>query len=118
MVQFYGRRYFEGINFKAQKKEQSKFYGELLKRTWTQAEKDQEALRLKRVKRKEKQIEDDRHWSQESLEEMREQIGPSSRKTSILPSRGAAPPNRFADGTSHTVPSAVGQLVAVDTLIV
>ncbi|KAM7294319.1 serine/threonine-protein kinase PLK1 [Ixodes scapularis] len=66
-VQLYDREYFEGIELKAQKKEQFKFYGELLKRRCTQAEKDQEVLRLKKVKRKEKPNEDDRHWSQKSL---------------------------------------------------
>lgn len=55
-VQFYGRGYFEGIDLKAQKKDHSKFYGELLKWRWSQAEKDPEVLRQKKVKHKEKQI--------------------------------------------------------------
>ncbi|XP_025996006.1 probable ATP-dependent RNA helicase DDX23 isoform X1 [Solenopsis invicta] len=72
-VQFFGRGNLAGIDIKAQKRDQSKFYGELLEKRRTEAEKEQEKMRLKKVKRKEeKQKWDDRHWSEKALNEMTE----------------------------------------------
>uniref|UniRef100_A0A0C9PQW5 Probable ATP-dependent RNA helicase DDX23 n=1 Tax=Fopius arisanus TaxID=64838 RepID=A0A0C9PQW5_9HYME len=72
-VQFFGRGNLAGIDIKAQKRDQSKFYGELLEKRRTEAEKEQEKMRLKKVKRKEeKQKWDDRHWSEKGIEEMTE----------------------------------------------
>lgn len=52
-VQFFGRGNLAGIDIKAQKRDQSKFYGELLEKRRTEAEKAQEKVRLKKVRRKE-----------------------------------------------------------------
>lgn len=41
-VQFFGRGHVAGIDIKAQKRDQSKFYGELLEKRRTDAEKEQE----------------------------------------------------------------------------
>lgn len=72
-VQFFGRGNLAGIDIKAQKRDQSKFYGELLEKRRTEAEKAQEKVRLKKVKRKEeKQLWDDRHWSEKEKGEMTE----------------------------------------------
>nr|CAH7769309.1 unnamed protein product [Callosobruchus chinensis] len=72
-VQFFGRGNLAGIDIKAQKRDQSKFYGELLEKRRTEAEKAQEKVRLKKVKRREeKQLWDDRHWSEKELDEMTE----------------------------------------------
>lgn len=72
-VQFFGRGNLAGIDIKAQKRDQSKFYGELLEKRRTDAEKAQEKVRLKKVKRKEeKQLWDDRHWSEKEVAEMTE----------------------------------------------
>ncbi|XP_014222848.1 probable ATP-dependent RNA helicase DDX23 [Trichogramma pretiosum] len=72
-VQFFGRGNLAGIDIKAQKRDQSKFYGELLEKRRTEAEKEQEKVRLKKVKKKEeKQKWDDRHWSEKALDEMTE----------------------------------------------
>lgn len=72
-VQFFGRGNLAGIDIKAQKRDQSKFYGELLEKRRTEAEKEQEKMRLKKVKRKEeKQKWDDRHWSEKGITEMTE----------------------------------------------
>lgn len=72
-VQFFGRGNLAGIDIKAQKRDQSKFYGELLEKRRTEAEKAQEKVRLKKVKRREeKQLWDDRHWSEKEKEEMTE----------------------------------------------
>ncbi|XP_035828520.1 probable ATP-dependent RNA helicase DDX23 isoform X2 [Aplysia californica] len=70
-VQFYGRGNVAGIDIKAQKKDQSKFYGDLMEKRRTEAEKDQEKKRLKNVASKEaKQKWDDRHWSEKPLDDM------------------------------------------------
>lgn len=72
-VQFFGRGNLAGIDIKAQKRDQSKFYGELLEKRRTEAEKAQEKVRLKKVRRKEeKQLWDDRHWSDKEVQEMTE----------------------------------------------
>lgn len=72
-VQFFGRGNLAGIDIKAQKRDQSKFYGELLEKRRTEAEKAQEKVRLKKVRRKEeKQLWDDRHWSEKECNEMTE----------------------------------------------
>ncbi|XP_044268802.1 probable ATP-dependent RNA helicase DDX23 [Tribolium madens] len=72
-VQFFGRGNLAGIDIKAQKRDQSKFYGELLEKRRTEAEKAQEKVRLKKVRRKEeKQLWDDRHWSEKEVSEMTE----------------------------------------------
>ncbi|KAJ8956799.1 hypothetical protein NQ318_014213 [Aromia moschata] len=72
-VQFFGRGNLAGIDIKAQKKDQSKFYGELLEKRRTDAEKAQEKVRLKKVRRREeKQLWDDRHWSEKQISEMTE----------------------------------------------
>ncbi|XP_039300703.1 probable ATP-dependent RNA helicase DDX23, partial [Nilaparvata lugens] len=73
VVQFFGRGNVAGIDIKAQKRDQSKFYGELLEKRRTAAEKEQEKVRLKKVKKKEeKQRWDDRHWSEKAQDEMTE----------------------------------------------
>ncbi|KAK3797894.1 hypothetical protein RRG08_007992 [Elysia crispata] len=72
-VQFFGRGNIGGIDIKAQKKDQSRFYGDLMERRRTDAEKDQEKKRLSNVASKEaKQKWDDRHWSEKPLENMQE----------------------------------------------
>lgn len=72
-VQFFGRGNLAGIDIKAQKRDQSKFYGELLEKRRTEAEKAQEKMRLKKVRRKEeKQLWDDRHWSDKEVLDMTE----------------------------------------------
>ncbi|KAL3831667.1 hypothetical protein ACJMK2_023390 [Sinanodonta woodiana] len=72
-IQFYGRGHIGGVDIKAQKKDQSKFYGDLLEKRRTEAEKEQEKKRLKSIKSKEaKQRWDDRHWVEKSMEEMTE----------------------------------------------
>jgi ATP-dependent RNA helicase DDX23/PRP28 len=62
-----------GIDIKAQKKDQSKFYGDMLDKRRTDTEKAQEKVRLKKEQRREdKQKWDDRHWQEKKVEEMTE----------------------------------------------
>ncbi|KFD54612.1 hypothetical protein M514_04557 [Trichuris suis] len=72
-VQFFGRGHVAGIDLRSQKKSQSQFYGNLLERRRTDAEKEQQQKFQTKVRAKEaKQKWDDRHWRQKSLEEMAE----------------------------------------------
>ncbi|XP_054713320.1 probable ATP-dependent RNA helicase DDX23 [Uloborus diversus] len=93
-VQFFGRGHVAGIDLKSQKKEQSKFYGELLEMRRTVAEKEQEIIRLKKIKRKEdKQKWDDRHWSQKSQDEMTERDWRIFREDFNIAIKGGRIPN-------------------------
>lgn len=70
-VQFYGRGHVAGIDIKQQKRDQSKFYGELLEKRRTQDEKTQESSRLQKLASKEAKTKwDERHWSEKPLAEM------------------------------------------------
>lgn len=70
-IQFFGRGHIAGIDIKQQKKDQSKFYGDLLEKRRTKDEKSQEANRLEKVAKKEaKRKWDERHWSEKPLDEM------------------------------------------------
>ena len=72
-LQFMGRGGIGGIDLKTQKKEQTQFYGDLLERRRTELEKDQEKVRLSKLKKKEdRQKFDDRHWSDKELKNMTE----------------------------------------------
>lgn len=70
-VQFYGRGHIAGIDIKQQKRDQSKFYGDLLEKRRTATEKAQESTRLQKVERKEAKTKwDERHWSEKPIAEM------------------------------------------------
>ncbi|CAF1150612.1 unnamed protein product [Rotaria sp. Silwood1] len=70
-IQFFGRGHIAGIDINKQKKDQSKFYGDLLEKRRTQGEKDRVTARLKFDREKdEKRRYDERHWSDKTLEEM------------------------------------------------
>uniref|UniRef100_A0A131YXF9 Probable ATP-dependent RNA helicase DDX23 n=1 Tax=Rhipicephalus appendiculatus TaxID=34631 RepID=A0A131YXF9_RHIAP len=107
-VQFFGRGHIGGIDLKSQKKEQCKFYGELLERRRTQAEKDQEVVRLKKIKRKEeKQKWDDRHWSHKSLEEMQERDWRIFREDFNITIKGGRIPNPLRKWSECNLPTAI-----------
>lgn len=72
-VQFFGRGHVAGIDIKQQKKEQSKYYTDLMEKRRTTVEKDQEKLRLKKEANREAKLKwDERHWSEKKLNEMTE----------------------------------------------
>lgn len=70
-VQFFGRGHVAGIDIKQQKRDQSRFYGDLLEKRRTQDEKVQESSRLQKIAKKEAKTKwDERHWSEKPLDEM------------------------------------------------
>ncbi|XP_076436582.1 putative ATP-dependent RNA helicase DDX23 [Babylonia areolata] len=93
-VQFFGRGNIAGIDIKAQKKDQSKFYGDLLEKRRTDAEKEQEKKRLKNMAKKEaKQKWDDRHWTEKSNDEMIERDWRIFREDFNISCKGGRIPN-------------------------
>ncbi len=70
-VQFFGRGHVAGVDIKQQKRNQSKFYGELLEKRRTRDEKTQEVVRLEKLAKKEAKTKwDERHWTEKPLTEM------------------------------------------------
>ncbi|CAF0771030.1 unnamed protein product [Brachionus calyciflorus] len=70
-VQFFGRGHIAGIDIKQQKKDQSKFYGDLLDKRRTTDEKVQETSRLQKIAKKDAKTKwDERHWTEKPLDEM------------------------------------------------
>jgi ATP-dependent RNA helicase DDX23/PRP28 len=70
-LQFFGRGHVAGIDIKQQKRDQSKFYGDLLEKRRTVDEKAQEGTRLLKIAKKEAKTKwDERHWSEKPLDEM------------------------------------------------
>ncbi|CAI7992347.1 Probable ATP-dependent RNA helicase DDX23 [Geodia barretti] len=68
---FFGRGHIAGIDIKAQKKEQSKFYSNLMGERMTDDQKKQALVRDESVKEKERKTKfDERHWSEKSLPQM------------------------------------------------
>nr|CAH0102103.1 unnamed protein product [Daphnia galeata] len=95
-VQFYGRGHVAGIDIKAQKKDQSKFYGDMLDKRRTDTEKAQEKVRLKKEQRREdKQKWDDRHWQEKKVEEMTERDWRIFREDYNITIKGGKIPNPY-----------------------
>ena len=93
-IQFFGRGHIAGIDIKAQKKDQSRFYGDLLEKRRTEGEKEQEKKRLKGVAKKEaKQRWDDRHWSEKDLETLTERDWRIFKEDFNISTKGGRIPN-------------------------
>lgn len=111
-IQFFGRGHIAGIDLKTQKKEQSKFYGELLEMRRTVAEKEQEIIRLKKIKRKEdKQKWDDRHWTQKSMDEMTERDWRIFREDFNIAIKGGRIPNPIRQWKESVLPRSILEII-------
>ncbi|PNF30121.1 putative ATP-dependent RNA helicase DDX23 [Cryptotermes secundus] len=111
-VQFFGRGNVAGIDIKAQKRHQSKFYGELLERRRTEAEKEQEKVRLKKLKEKEeKQKWDDRHWSEKSKDEMTERDWRIFREEYNITIKGGGIPDPIRNWKQSGIPNEILEIV-------
>ncbi|RWS24351.1 putative ATP-dependent RNA helicase DDX23-like protein [Leptotrombidium deliense] len=111
-IQLFGRGNVAGIDLKQQKKEQSKFYGELLEKRRTEAEKEQEKHRLEKVKKKEeKQKWDDRHWSQKSLDEMTERDWRIFREDYSITIKGGRIPNPLRNWVESGLPKSLLDII-------
>ncbi len=139
-VQFYGRGNIAGIDIKAQKKDQSKFYGDMLETRRTEAEKEQEKyepvatipaivlivlvlqyfcafcksrVRLKKEKRREdKQKFDDRHWSEKKVDEMNERDWRIFREDYNIAIKGGRIPNPLRSWKDSSIPQNILDVIA------
>ncbi|KAH9413324.1 DEAD (Asp-Glu-Ala-Asp) box polypeptide 23 [Dermatophagoides pteronyssinus] len=113
-IQFFGRGHLGGIDPKEQRKEQSKFYGELLEKRRSEVEKRQEENRLKKVKhREEKQLWDDRHWTQKLLSEMTERDWRIFREDFNITIKGGRIPNPVRSWDEiNGLPKAIMDIIA------
>lgn len=111
-VQFFGRGNLAGIDIKAQKRDQSKFYGELLEKRRTEAEKEQEKIRLKKLRKKEeKQKWDDRHWSEKSQDEMTERDWRIFREDYNITIKGGHIPDPIRTWKESGIPNEILQII-------
>ncbi|KAG7477474.1 hypothetical protein MATL_G00070000 [Megalops atlanticus] len=111
-VQLYGRGFIAGIDLKQQKRDQSRFYGDLMEKRRTMEEKEQEELRLKKVRKKEaKQRWDDRHWSQKKLEEMTDRDWRIFREDYSITTKGGKIPNPIRNWKEYTLPPHILEVI-------
>lgn len=111
-IQFFGRGHLGGIDPKEQKKEHTKFYKDLLEKRRSEVEKHQEELRLKKVKRKEeKQLWDDRHWTQKSLKEMTERDWRIFREDFNITLKGGRIPNPLRSWEESPLPKSILDII-------
>ncbi|EEB18879.1 pre-mRNA-splicing ATP-dependent RNA helicase prp28, putative [Pediculus humanus corporis] len=111
-VQFFGRGNIAGIDIKAQKRDQSKFYGELLEKRRTDAEKEQEKVRLKKLRKKEeKQKWDDRHWSEKALDEMTERDWRIFREDYNITIKGGKIPDPIRNWKEAKIPQEILDII-------
>ncbi|XP_021945680.1 probable ATP-dependent RNA helicase DDX23 [Folsomia candida] len=111
-VQFYGRGHIGGIDIKAQKKNQSRFYGDLLEKRRTEEEKEQEKSRIKKEKkREEKQKWDDRHWNEKSSDDMNERDWRIFREDYNISIKGGRIPNPFRSWKESVIPKNILDII-------
>ncbi|XP_051517766.1 probable ATP-dependent RNA helicase DDX23 [Myxocyprinus asiaticus] len=111
-VQLYGRGFIAGIDLKQQKRDQSHFYGDLMEKRRTIEEKEQEELRLKKVRKKEaKQRWDDRHWSQKKLDEMTDRDWRIFREDYSITTKGGKIPNPIRNWKEYALPPHILEVI-------
>ncbi|KAI2649929.1 putative ATP-dependent RNA helicase DDX23 [Labeo rohita] len=111
-VQLYGRGFIAGIDLKQQKRDQSRFYGDLMEKRRTLEEKEQEELRLKKVRKKEaKQRWDDRHWSQKKMDEMTDRDWRIFREDYSITTKGGKIPNPIRNWKEYSLPPHILEVI-------
>uniref|UniRef100_A0A8B9KSI9 Probable ATP-dependent RNA helicase DDX23 n=1 Tax=Astyanax mexicanus TaxID=7994 RepID=A0A8B9KSI9_ASTMX len=111
-VQLYGRGFIAGIDLKQQKRDQSHFYGDLMEKRRTMEEKEQEELRLKKMRKKEaKQRWDDRHWSQKKLDEMTDRDWRIFREDYSITTKGGKIPNPIRNWKEFDLPPHILEVI-------
>ncbi|KAB7496058.1 putative ATP-dependent RNA helicase DDX23 [Armadillidium nasatum] len=112
-VHFYGRGHFGGLDIKEQKKNQAKFYASFMEQRRSQAEKDQEVVRIKKEQKKEdKQKWDDRHWSDKSIDEMTERDWRIFREDYNIAIKGGRIPNPLRSWTESAIKKEILEVIS------
>ncbi|XP_043304267.1 probable ATP-dependent RNA helicase DDX23 [Cervus canadensis] len=111
-VQLLGRGFIAGIDLKQQKREQSRFYGDLMEKRRTREEKEQEEARLRKLRKKEaKQRWDDRHWSQKKLDEMTDRDWWIFREDYSITTKGGKIPNPIRSWKDSSLPPHILEVI-------
>ncbi|XP_075254260.1 putative ATP-dependent RNA helicase DDX23 isoform X1 [Convolutriloba macropyga] len=111
-LQFFGRGHLAGIDIKQQKKEQNRFYSNLLEQRRTDEEKQQETKRLQDVAAKvAKQRFDDRHWREKTLPEMTDRDWRIFKEDYNISSKGGNIPRPFRSWTETDLPSFINNIL-------
>ncbi|KAK2516014.1 probable ATP-dependent RNA helicase DDX23 isoform X1 [Columba livia] len=111
-VQLLGRGFIAGIDLKQQKREQSRFYGDLMEKRRTLEEKEQEEARLRKLRKKEaKQRWDDRHWSQKKLDEMTDRDWRIFREDYSITTKGGKIPNPIRSWKDSSLPPHILEVI-------
>ena len=109
-IQFFGRGCIGGIDEKEQKK--SSFYSDLVDKRRTDAEKDQEQERLKKVKKREdKQKWDDRHWTEKEVTAMTERDWRIFREDYNIAIKGGNIPHPIRKWSEAGLPDEITQII-------
>uniref|UniRef100_A0A8D2ZED5 Probable ATP-dependent RNA helicase DDX23 n=1 Tax=Scophthalmus maximus TaxID=52904 RepID=A0A8D2ZED5_SCOMX len=112
ILQLYGRGFIAGIDLKQQKRDQSHFYGDLMEKRRTLEEKEQEEVRLKKMRKKEaKQRWDDRHWSQKKLDEMTDRDWRIFREDYSITTKGGKIPNPIRNWKEYSLPDHILEVI-------
>ncbi|XP_050739718.1 probable ATP-dependent RNA helicase DDX23 [Eriocheir sinensis] len=113
LVHFFGRGHFGGLDLKEQKKVQCKFYGNYIEHRRTQADKDQEVIRLKKEQKKEdKKKWDDRHWSEKEVEQMTERDWRIFREDYNIAIKGGRIPNPIRTWAESNIKKDILDIIA------
>nr|XP_053646064.1 probable ATP-dependent RNA helicase DDX23 [Cherax quadricarinatus] len=113
LVHFFGRGHFGGLDLKEQKKIQSKFYGNYIEHRRTQADKDQEIIRMKKEQKKEdKKKWDDRHWSEKNVEQMTERDWRIFREDYNIAIKGGRIPNPIRTWAESNIKKDILDIIA------
>ena len=111
-IQLFGRGHIGGIDLKQQKKEQSRFYGDLLAQRMNDNEKQLEEKHMERVKkREEKEKWDDRHWSQKRVDEMNERDWRIFREDYNITLKGGRIPNPLRSWSEAELPETLNEII-------
>lgn len=111
-VQLFGRGHLAGIDIKAQKKDQAKFYTDLLEKRRTEGEKEQERKRIRKEEKKEaKQKYDDRHWHEKELTAMTERDWRIFREDYSITTKGGRIPNPLRSWIESGLPKEILQVI-------
>jgi len=112
-VHFFGRGHFGGLDLKEQKKNQSKFYGSYIEIRRTQADKDQEIVRIQKEQKKEdKKKWDDRHWTDKNNEQMTERDWRIFREDYNIAIKGGRIPNPIRNWAESKIKKEILEIIA------
>lgn len=112
-VQFFGRGHVAGIDIKQQKRDQSKFYGELLEKRRTGDEKAQEESHLEKMAKKEAKTKwDERHWSEKPLNEMKHRDWRIFKEDFNIVTKGGNIPNPIRDWSELPIQAELSKVIS------